>query len=117
MFLIILLIIISILILFFNKKENFITSNKNSCTDCNFRSELSCLACSNCGYYINNLGAGECIVGDVNGPYFNNNNILWETNNISIDRPYTSYYQYDIPNYRHYYGNNQGRRINHRNNF
>ena len=110
---------------FSNIPQNIRCNTCNTCNTCDYKSKLECSSCKNCGYcYKNNEvdSYGNCVVGDMNGPYFENDCSKWEyAGNILLSQssPYyypTSHYQYNEPSYRHYRGQNNGRRMNHHNN-
>lgn len=81
---IILIILLCIcLTTFLSLKEGYISSSFGSlyCSNCSHRNRKKCAACNNCGYCINSNGNGECIVGDINGPYFRQDCKIWEKGN------------------------------------
>ena len=109
------LIILIIIILLYNNcnVENFNINNMYECNECSYKSKIDCLICKNCGYCIDEYGNGRCLSGDVNGPFFESCNSWNNSDNMIINEPIKSYYTYQEPNYRRYYGNNQGRRSRH----
>ena len=93
--------------------EHFNISDMSVCNECSCKSKLDCMACNNCGYCNDEYGNGRCVSGDKNGPYFDSCNSWNNIYNMVIEQPFNSYYTYQEPNYRRYYGNNQGRRRGH----
>ena len=113
--LIYLIIVLIIIYLIYNSNvEYFNISDMNICNDCSYKSKLECLSCDNCGYCIDEYDNERCVSGDNNGPYFDKCYSWNNSENMIIEQPFTSHYTYSEPNYRRYYGNNQGRRIRHR---
>jgi len=115
---IIICVLILIIIMFFLQNKEYF--NTKGCTSCSYKSNEECANCSNCGICIYEDKTSKCVSGDINGPYFIDNCAMWNYNNMDTDPYYVSYYPdgyYTIPNYRHYYGNNMGRRTNHKNNW
>ena len=105
------IIILVIYLIYYNYNiEHF---NINICNECSYKSKIDCMSCSNCGYCMDDHGNEKCVSGDINGQYFDSCNSWNNSNNMLIDEPINSYYTYQEPNYRRYYGNNQGRRSRH----
>ena len=98
----------------YNQIEYFNIRDMRVCNGCSYRNKYDCKTCTNCGYCIDQYGNGKCVSGDNYGPYFNSDCFDWTNfDNLTIENPQTSYYINQIPNYRRYYGKNQGRRSNH----
>jgi len=103
-----LIILLIICIYYYNyNDEHFNINNMNICNECSYKNKIECEMCNNCVFCVE---SGTCVSGDVNGPYFDSCNNTY--NNI-INEPINSYFTYQEPNYRRYYGNNQGRRQSH----
>ena len=68
-------VIIVVIILLFCKS---ISENFSGCMNCGYADELECGNCSNCGYCISSGGKGECVPGDVTGPYFRDDCAIWK---------------------------------------
>ena len=94
--------------------ENFNISDMRDCNQCSYKSKIDCMVCNNCGYCMDEYGNGRCVSGDQSGPFFESCNLWNNSYNVIMDQPVDSYFTYQEPNYRRYYGNNQGRRRNHR---
>jgi hypothetical protein len=109
-----LIILLIIYIFYYNyNKEHFNINDMGVCNECSYKSKIDCMMCHNCVYCTDEYGNGKSVSGDTNGPFFESCNSWNNTNNIIIDEPIKSYYTYQEPNYRRYYGNNQGRRQRH----
>lgn len=70
-------LIILIIIFLYNKltKNN---ENFTSCANCGYFDELECGSCPTCGFCIAPDGSGECVPGDINGPYFRSDCMIWK---------------------------------------
>ena len=71
------IILIFVIIFLYNdsSQEQF---NINKCLNCGFADELECSNCLNCGYCIAPDGSGECIPGNVKGPFFRRDCMIWK---------------------------------------
>lgn len=47
------------------------------CQNCGYLDAFKCGTCSNCGYCISPDNVGECVPGDVTGPYFRRDCVGW----------------------------------------
>lgn len=73
------------------KVENFFTRffySNYYCQSCNKRSHYACSKCDNCGFCITREGRGDCVQGDMYGPYFRRDCVIWDYNKS----PSYSYY-------------------------
>ena len=59
--------------------EDFINIKYNFCPECGKLGQFRCNNCANCGYSISSSGKGECVPGDLAGPYFRDDSILWRS--------------------------------------
>jgi hypothetical protein len=78
----------------FNGKDvegfyNYSGYYKKYCPSCGWRSRYSCSNCTNCGYCVTASGAGECVPGDSNGPYFRSDCMYWEYGDPYYYYPYS----------------------------
>jgi hypothetical protein len=76
-YLFMIVVIILIVILLCNKSKND-KENFSTCLNCSYLDERECGSCSNCGFCISPDGSGECVPGDVNGPYFKSDCMIWK---------------------------------------
>lgn len=61
-----------------SKIEPFQSLVREYCGDCGKRGRYLCSKCVDCGYCITNDGRGECVPGDIKGPYFRDDCYIWE---------------------------------------
>lgn len=97
---------------FGKQKEGFTWNNYNNgyCKSCGWKNRQSCSDCVNCGYCITANGAGSCVSGDQNGPYFRKDCAYYQYNNPyknnyawpSYLYPTYSYPSYPYPSYPYY---------------
>ena len=70
--------------------------NVKYCNNCNEMGKNDCSECIDCGYCYDENGAGECVPGDINGPYFREDCYNYEYRNpMYYDNGLTYTYLHD----------------------
>lgn len=64
----------------------------DKCKNCGDNSRDQCSACNNCGWCLHSDGYGQCVPGDVNGPYFRQDCYNWFHKYDYLQYPYHPYY-------------------------
>lgn len=71
------------------------------CPNCGKRDKLQCFECKTCGWCLTPNGYGECVPGDLNGPYFRQDCLAWQSGSpITYNHPLISYRQPITTTYR-----------------
>lgn len=80
--LILAIIIMALLFMYTNKTEHFNEQNGQLCLSCEGKNYGDCLKCFNCGYgfktFPNGVVNGTCVVGNMHGPYNNEDFDRWD---------------------------------------
>ena len=77
-FIIVIILIIILKNKIIKKCEGFGSYVHRYCGDCGKLGRYRCSKCVDCGYCIDQFGRGECIPGDIKGPYFRKDCAFWE---------------------------------------
>lgn len=110
----ILIVLIILFIKYQKPMEGFRQFYQNSCYECTRRSYNSCGECANCGYCITPSGEGECLPGNVRGPYFRSDCVYW----INSTNPFYYYFGRFFSRFLPRYTKKERRRVNiYRNNY
>lgn len=72
------------------------------CSECGKLSNFQCGRCSNCGFCVTEHRYGECVPGDVYGPYFRQDCVEWnygqpQINTVFVQPIQTSWW--NVPRY------------------
>lgn len=83
-------ILVGVILCLYNS-EGFLVGNSiglSYCQNCGYLGAYKCGTCTNCGYCVSSSGVGECVPGDVTGPYFRQDCVGWNYG-IPYVRPVT----------------------------
>lgn len=75
---------------------NYYQTNDQCKSSCKSMDYVNCINCSDCGFSIDSSNKGQCIEGDVNGPFDKKDSVLWTFKNNTKGYPngYENIYPY-----------------------